>query len=221
MRYRRLGRTGLVVSEVSFGAHMDEVNVKDEKRRAEQVTAGLEHGINLFDIYDHSGYKQWAPMSRLLQPIRDKVVISLCTVWDADKVLDEVDYALKVFRTGYIDLYRFVLGKNREENEGRLYALLKAKEEGKVKAVGAAVHVPSETLAALRKHGEELDFLMAPVAYCFRRAVREKSLIAREVRDHGVGIVAMKPLWSHTDDRGAGSHMFHLSAPAVQLAGIE
>ena len=59
-----------MVPEVSFGAHLDEVDVKDERRRAEQIIAGIDGGISLFDVCDHSGYRQWEPMSRLLYTVR-------------------------------------------------------------------------------------------------------------------------------------------------------
>lgn len=220
MRYRRLGKTEFMVSEVSFGAHVDQVNVQDEKRRAEQIRAGIEAGINLFDIYDHSGYKQWEPMSRLLWPTRDRVIISLCTVWDAGKVMEEVDYALKVFRTDRIDLYRYLPGKDEQENEQRLSTLLKAKEQGKVKAVGAVVHVPSETRALLNKHSDDIEFLMAPIAFCFRKALSERRPIARKIREHGIGLIAMKALCSHADDRGSGTHLLQLPPPSVEPSHI-
>jgi len=219
MKYRNLGRTGIRVSEVSFGAHLDEINVKDQRRRAEQIRAAIEGGINLFDIYDHSGYKQWKPMSKLLHPIRDQVIISLCTVWDSEKVEDEVNYALEIFKTDYIDLYRFVLTGNIKENEKRLSALLKLKREGKIRAVGAAVHVPSQTLSALKKYPEKLDFLMIPISYCFPRAISEGEPIAEQIRKYEIGVIAMKPLCGEYEQ--GGSHLLRIKPQASQLSKLK
>jgi len=82
MRYRTLGKTGISVSEVSFGSHLKRVNVENPERRRKQIELGIEKGINLFDIYEHS-YKQYAPMSEALGGVRDEVVLSLVTVWRA------------------------------------------------------------------------------------------------------------------------------------------
>ncbi|MEW6756366.1 MAG: hypothetical protein AB1505_36150, partial [Candidatus Latescibacterota bacterium] len=142
MGYRTLGATGIRVSEVAFGSHLKRCNVEDPVRRREQIRVGIEHGINLFDIYEHS-YQQFAPMSETLAPVRDEVVISLVTVWRAaDEVLDEVEYALRVFRRERIDLFRVVLGDNWDDGEQRLEALARARQQGKVHAIGAVMHYP-------------------------------------------------------------------------------
>ncbi|MEM2926384.1 MAG: aldo/keto reductase [Candidatus Bathyarchaeia archaeon] len=219
MLYRHLGKTGILVSEVSFGAHLDKANIANEERRAEQIMVAIENGINLFDIYDHSGYKQWEPMSRLLHPIRDEVLISLCTVWDSRKVSEEIDYALKVFKTDRIDLYRFVyhwMDEGKEENERRISSLIEAKRKGKVVAIGVAVHRPSETVDALRRYGEILDFIMAPLAYCFRKAISQEGGIAPKIRAYGLGLIAMKPLCGHGET--GGSHLLSLTPPAEKVS---
>ena len=59
MQYRRLGKSGILVSEVSFGSHLKRHNVEDPEGRRRQIETGIEKGINLFDIYEHS-YKQYS-----------------------------------------------------------------------------------------------------------------------------------------------------------------
>jgi len=152
-------------------------------------------------------------MSKLLHPIRDQVIISLCTVWDSEKVEDEVNYALEIFKTDYIDLYRFVLTGNIKENEKRLSALLKLKREGKIRAVGAAVHVPSQTLSALKKYPEKLDFLMIPISYCFPRAISEGEPIAEQIRKYEIGVIAMKPLCGEYEQ--GGSHLLRIKPSSL------
>ena len=62
----------------------------EERRR--HIHKGIEKGINLFDIYEHS-HKQFAPMSVALAPVRDNVLLSLVTVWrEVHEVMDEVEY---------------------------------------------------------------------------------------------------------------------------------
>ena len=69
MQYRRLGKSEILVSEVSFGSHLKRYNVEDPEGRRRQIEAGIEKGINLFDIYEHS-YKQFEPMSMRERPAR-------------------------------------------------------------------------------------------------------------------------------------------------------
>ena len=177
MRYRELGRTGIRISELGFGSHLDRKNENDPEGRAGQIRKGLDLGINLFDIYEHS-YHQFGLMSEVLGPVRGDCVISLVTVsiWrkgapDRDRakrtVLAEVEDALTTFRTDAIDLYRFVPtdAEDRAEIEVSFLALQQAKEEGKIRAIGAVCHEIEETIGVLQDF-PELDYIMLP--YNFR-----------------------------------------------------
>ena len=82
MVYRELGKTGIKVSQLGFGSHLSKENLKDEKRRDRQIQEGLENGINLFDIYDHSIFHQFRPMAKSLAGKRQDAVLSLVSVTD-------------------------------------------------------------------------------------------------------------------------------------------
>ncbi|MBS7610442.1 aldo/keto reductase, partial [Candidatus Bathyarchaeota archaeon] len=151
--------------------------------------------------------------------IRDKVLISLCTVWDSHRVSEEIEYALQVFKTDRIDLYRFVyhwMDEGEDENERRITSLLGAKDKGKVTAIGVAVHRPSETIDALRRYGEILDFIMAPLAYGFQKAIWKEGGIAPKIRGYGLGLIAMKPLCGHGEL--GGSHLLNLTPSAEEVS---
>lgn len=172
MKYRALGRTGISVSEIGFGSHLSRQNMADPLARAAQIHKGLELGINLFDIYEHS-YHQFGPMSELLRPRRRDVVISLVSVGSEDKAMDEVEHSLKTFGTDAIDLYRIYAaegpaGTSRDAIDLRLGALQRAKEQGKVRAVGLAAHDQRIAVEVLRAH-PELDYAMFPYNFRHRR----------------------------------------------------
>lgn len=166
MRYRVLGKTGIEVSAIGFGSHLNDVILSNPLARANHTRKGLELGINLFDVYDH-GLHQFAPMSKSLGPVRQEVVISLVAMWHQSQVRQEVDYALKTFDTDYIDLYRIYMETDtpRDQVESRYQALQQAKQEGKVRAVGLVTH-DHATLAQMLRAYPELDYLMLP--YNFR-----------------------------------------------------
>ena len=214
MQYRPLGRTEIMVSEVAFGSHLKKINVEHLERRARQIRMGLEKGITLFDIYEHS-YKQFGPMSAALADVIDEVVISLVTVWRAaDEVMDEVEYALDVFNREYIDLYRVVLQGNWEDSGERMDALLRAKEQGKIRAVGGVVHTPDNLLEGLRRYPEDLEYIMAPANFFASRLIREDLELVPALRRKDTGLIVMKPMGAADAE---GGHIFKLkpSDPAL------
>ena len=212
MQYRVLGKTGISVSEVSFGSHLKKSNVENFEYRRRQIEAGLEKGINLFDIYEPS-YRQFTPMSRMLEHVRDKVVISLVTVWRAaDEVADEVESSLRVFKRDYIDLYRVYFSGNWDDSEQRLKALLKAKQQGKIRAVGGVVHYPAHLFEALKRY-PELGYLMAPACFCATRLLHDPEIVSA-IRRHNIGIIAMKPMGAADSE---GGYIFRLKPPKHRI----
>ena len=162
--YRMLGRTGISVSEISFGSHLDPPSEADPQGRAAQIRKGLELGINLFDIYDLH-YGQYQAMSEILGPVRQDVLISLYI--EGTDATAEVDTALRTFNTDYIDLYR--LAEPSAADMANKYPVLqRAKEQGKIRAVGLASHDHSNVVRLLREY-PELDYLMLPYNFQHQR----------------------------------------------------
>ena len=200
MQFRTLGKTGIRVSEISFGSHLIRENVDNVEERCRHIHKGIEKGINLFDIYEHS-FKQFAPMSAALAPVRNDVLLSLVTVWrEVHEVMDEVEYALDVFKRDTIDLYRVVLSKRDwDDSEERLNTLAKAREQGKIRAIGGVVHYPEHFLEGLRRFPDLLDFMMAPVSIFAPLVVCEDREIAPALRAGDLGFMAIKALGAYRD----------------------
>ena len=218
MRYRRLGKTEISVSELSFGSHLKKINIEDPEERHRQIQAGIEQGINLFDIYEHS-YKQFVPMSKTLTPVLNDVVISLVTVWRAaDEVMDEIDYALDVFKRDTIDLYRLVFAGDWDDSEQRLQTLARAKEQGKIRAIGGVVHYPENLLEGLRRYPDLVEYVMVPASFCAPLLIREDRELVPEIRKHDVGIIAMKSMAAADQESG---YIFKLKPEGEELAELE
>jgi len=199
MEYRTLGKTGIKVSRLGFGSHLSKENLKDGKRRDRQIQEGFENGINLFDVYDHGSYHQFKPMSKSLAGKRDKVVISLVAV--EDDIRNEVEGALRKFRTDNIDLYRVVYRDNEDvqynRGEKELEMLFDLKGEGKIRAVGVVSHHEVGILHALEHY--PIDYIMIPMNFHHNMAwFRDKpdtySKILPICREKGVGILTIKPM---------------------------
>ena len=164
---RPLGKTGISVSEIGFGSHLNSENRSDPEGRVNQIRKGLELGINLFDIYNHGSDAAFELMSMALGPFRHNVIISLVSVWAPDETMAEVDFALDTFNTDYIDLYR-IYSESGNSIDRKYEELQKAKEQGKIRAVGFVSHDHSVLVNTLTNY-PELDYLMLPYNFQHQR----------------------------------------------------
>jgi len=196
--YRRLGRTEIDVSLLAFGSHTDPVdrvrtspprkNVLTEQgqaRRDRIIARAFDLGVNLLDVYEEEG--QWEPAARLVKNRRDKVLISLAT---ENPYLDP-ERAFRLF--GYVDLYRLQAQQLNSQTLEDWDRLRKAKEAGKIRAIGLASHDERFLTAALDEL-EGLDYVFFP--YNFIHARGDYSRFLPLAIRKGVGLIAMKPLAS-------------------------
>jgi len=198
MEYRPLGKTGIKVSRLGFGSHLLDYNKKDPVRRNRQIQEGYENGMNLFDVYDHGGYKQFEPMSKSLAGKRQNVVISLVSV--EEETRKEIEGALRTFKTDYIDLYRVVYRDGNgdyEKGEKELEIMLRMKDEGKIRAVGVVAHRESGLLHAAQNY--PIDYIMMPVNFHHNKAwfhdeADKYSDVMPICREKQIGVLSIKPM---------------------------
>ena len=197
MTYRRLGQTDLYPSLLAFGSHTDPADrVKapngtvltpaGQARRDRIVAHAFDLGVNLLDVYSSEG--QWEPAARSVQARRDQILVSLAH----DITAADIDRACKVFG-GHVDLYRFHTADIDGQALENWDVLRKAKEAGKIRAIGIATHIERTMCEALRQL-EGIDFLFFP--YNFIHARADYSQFLPEAQRRGVGLIAMKPLAS-------------------------
>jgi aryl-alcohol dehydrogenase-like predicted oxidoreductase len=149
MNYRRLGRTGLKVSEIALGSWTTYGGSVDSADSIAIVRRAFELGVNLFDTADV--YVRGAAESVLgeaLKPLpREQVVIAtkcMGRVWDGPlgaglsrkHVMDAVEQSLKRLQTDYIDLYQLHAPDADTPVEETLRALEDLVRAGKVRYVG-------------------------------------------------------------------------------------
>ena len=119
MQYRRLGKSGLQVSEFSFGSWVTFAKQVDVSPAKEIMAAAYDAGINFFD--NAEGYEQGRSELVMGQAIdelgwsRDSYIVSSKVFWGGSKptqrglsakhVTDAAHAALKRLRVDYLDLY--------------------------------------------------------------------------------------------------------------------
>ena len=119
MEYRRLGKTGLKVSEFSFGSWVTFARQVDVQPAKEIMAAAYDAGVNFFD--NAEGYERGGServMGQAIQELgwsRDSFIVSSKVFWGGDKptqrglsakhVTDACHAALKRLRVEYLDLF--------------------------------------------------------------------------------------------------------------------
>ncbi len=119
MEYRKLGKSGLQVSELSFGSWITFGNQVEEKTAAECLSYAYENGVNFFDNAEvYASGKSEEVMGKLIQDMgwkRDTYIVSSKVFWGGElptqrglhrkHLVEACHAALKRLRVDYLDLY--------------------------------------------------------------------------------------------------------------------
>ena len=193
MLYRRLGRTNLMVSEVSFGGafHYGPGALKDTAEIQRVFDKSLELGINYFDTspdYGTEGYFAY------LAPKRERYFLATkVNTMSASGARTEVENSLKVMKTDYLDVIQTHYKPQNEDWSGTLEALQelhKLKGEGKVRFVGFTHHSYDTLRTALSDHSDLLDMIL--LLYSFHSDTDGAEDIIKLAHSKNIGTAAMK-----------------------------
>lgn len=198
--YRRLGRTGFEVSDVSLGSG----RIREDNGGEAIARAALERGVNYFDTApDYSGNGSENALGKALAGHREKTFLAtkFCTGdghlpagSSVAAYMEAVEGSLRRLRTDYVDLVHIhscdsverLLDPNVHEAFGRL------REQGKARFLGVSTHTPNlEVVANAALESDRFDVMM--LAY-HHGAWPKLAEIVRRAREKDVGIVAMKTL---------------------------
>jgi voltage-dependent potassium channel beta subunit len=118
MHYRRLGRSGLKVSEISLGAWVTFGSQLGEEAASELIEAAYDQGINFFDNADmYANGQAEELMGRAICDLpREALVLSSKVFWPTmpgpngrglsrKHITDSIHASLRRLRVDYIDLY--------------------------------------------------------------------------------------------------------------------
>lgn len=209
MNYRTLGRTGLVVSEIGFGAWgiggrtVDQTSYGDTDDRTSlaALARAFDRGITFFDTSAAYGNGHSEELiGKALGGVRDKVVLATKAgyeAWDrppdfsAAAIVASTERSLGRLQTDYVDLLLLhnapldvLLASDVREALARLVA------SGKVRAWGASSKGPADAVEALR--AAEASVVQANFNMMDVRAVSEG--LFEELRRRNAGFIARTPL---------------------------
>src|SRR5256884_213716 len=119
MEFRRLGRSGLSISEIAYGNWITHGNQVEEDAARACVRAALELGITTFDTADvYAGTRAEAVLGRALQgQPRDGLEILTKVFWPTGEgansrglsrkhMMEAIDRSLRRLQTDYVDVYQ-------------------------------------------------------------------------------------------------------------------
>jgi len=215
MKYRKLGRTSLVVSEVSFGAwaiggnqHGNSYGSTSDTDSIEAIKSALSLGCNFFDTADVYGYghseeilgqglRQAGKLNEVL--IASKVGGNFSTgetVMDFSPqyITSAIDASLQRLGRDYIDLYQLHNPSRRIISDGRAFeALDSLKAAGKIRYYGVSVHSVAEGMACL-KVGKPDTIQIVYNFYSILQSENPAEELFPHAHDQQVGIIAREPL---------------------------
>ncbi|MDH4128370.1 MAG: aldo/keto reductase [Spirochaetota bacterium] len=217
MSYRSLGKTGLKVSDISFGAG----GLFDHKL----ALRAIELGVNYFDTApDYGSGKSEINLGKALKEMsgsRNKVVITskLCRLGGypshmynekKETYISAVEGSLKRLQTDYIDfILVHALGEkdsnsnevNRLKDSEMLSAVEKLKKDGKIRYVGVSCHNYNAGLGGGVDYAiDSSKFDLVMLAYNFKGHASDRKTLAsiiklsRKAHNKGLAFVAMKTL---------------------------
>lgn len=178
MNYRKLGKTGILVSEIGLGSEAY-VN-RSEEESVKLISTAVENGVNYFDLYNSEPYVRSA-LGKAMRGRREKFILQahMGSAWidgqyKRTRNMDEVRTAYKdVFErleTDYIDVGMIHYVDEQKDFDtvfgGEFIEFAKQlKADGKIKHIGMSTHNPKVAIQAAKTGLIEVIMLSVNPAY--------------------------------------------------------
>ena len=212
MEYRRLGKSGLKVSALSFGAWVTFAQQISKETASDLMVAAFDAGVNFFDNAEaYAGGKAETVMGKILEKqgwARDEFVVSSKVFWGGEKpnqkglsrkhVIEACHAALRRLRVDYPDLYFCHRPDPETPIEETVRAMTDLIRQGKVLYWGTSewsAEQISEAHNLARQYGFETPTMEQPQYNMFHREKVEKEF-APLYGDLGLGTTIWSPLAS-------------------------
>lgn len=205
MNFRKLGRTGLTVSEIGFGTWGiggNSYGETDDRVSIDALRAAFEAGITFYDTSNIYGAgKSEELLAQGLGDVRDRIIIASkagmtdetgAQDFSPGQVVASVESSLKRLRTDYLDLLQLHSPsiKQYQEAEGLVEALDGLVKSGKARAYAVSVRSPEDSdffVKNSRAGAIQLNFNLTD-----QRALAAGAL--ELCAKHDVGVIVRTPL---------------------------
>jgi aryl-alcohol dehydrogenase-like predicted oxidoreductase len=195
---KREYKNGVKLSVIGFGGIV--VVGMEQKEADHTVAEAFDRGINYFDVAP-SYFNGEAEMKLgvALEPYRKRSFLACKTMArDGAGARKELERSLARLKTDHFDLYQFHAVSSLEDVDGILAAggaaetFLKAREEGKVRFLGASAHNAEAAISLMDRF--QLDSVMFPVNFVLYQEGKFGPQILEHAKKKGVARVALKSM---------------------------
>lgn len=192
MEYRRLGRTELEISAVSFGS----IGARGAEAVTEMLNEGQRLGINYLDTARSYGRSEEMLGIATRGRREEFYICSRTQSRDYGQAEKDLATSLEMLQTDYIDIYQIHQLNNEEDlerclkDDGVARFLQKAREDGRIRFTGlSSHHLDAAGKAVATGLFDTLVIPFSPVEYSAKHLQ-----LLKICQDLDVGVVAMKPL---------------------------
>jgi len=208
MRHRKLGNSGMYVSEITFGNWLTHGSQVEEKSAIRCVRTALDLGITTLDTADvYAGTRAESVLGRALKGVRRESYELLTKVYwptgsgkndrglSRKHIMESVNASLKRLQTDHIDLYQFHRFDYETPLEESLSAFDDLIRQGKVFYIGFSEWRSEEIKEALRiqeRRGFD-KFVSSQPQYSMLWRVIEKEVVPLS-KSNGIGQIVWSPI---------------------------
>jgi predicted aldo/keto reductase-like oxidoreductase len=205
---RTLGHTGEKVSMIGLGGyHIGNQDSEDESIRI--IRTALDQGINFLDnCWDYNGGQSEIRMGKALRDgYRQKAfLMTKIDGRDAKTATKQLDESLRRLQSDHLDLLQFheVIRMNDPERifavGGGLEAVIKARDDGKVRYIGFTGHKSPEIhrhmLEVADQHKFLFDTVQMPLNVMDAHFDSFEKIVLPTLIQKNIGVLGMKPIGS-------------------------
>jgi voltage-dependent potassium channel beta subunit len=210
MHYRRLGRSGLKVSEISLGAWVTFGAQIEEETTSELVHTAYEKGVNFFDNADvyANGQAETVVGKAIKDLPREALVISSKVFWPTmpgpngrglsrKHITESINASLKRLDLDYVDLYFCHRYDPDTPLEEVVFTMTHLIEQGKILYWGTSEWTASQISQAfgVARQYNLIPPTMEQPQYSMLHRQRVEDEIAPMAKELGVGLTTFSPLF--------------------------
>ena len=213
MKYRRCGRSGILLPEVSLGLWHNFGAVDPLKRSFEIAHYAFDHGITHFDLANNYGPPYGSAeetfgtiMKKSFQPYRDELFISTKAGYDMwpgpygnwgsrKYLMASLEQSLRRMNLDYVDLFYSHRFDPETPLEETLQALVDIVRQGKALYIGIS-RWPHEATEFAYRYLKERDVPCLIYQGCynlFRREPEDEGIL-KQAKENGAGFISFSPL---------------------------
>lgn len=213
MKYRRSGKSGILLPEISLGLWQNFGDTAPLSRSRDMILHAFDNGICHFDLANNYGPSYGSAESTFgqimksdLRPYRDELFISTKAGYDMwpgpygnhgsrKYLMSSLDQSLKRMNLEYVDIFYSHRFDSETPVEETMQALTDIVRSGKALYAGISNYPREAAKKACRYLADrDVPCLLHQVKYNMLHRIPEKDGLLTQAKEDGSGIIAFSPL---------------------------